>query len=820
MSILTHDVDIIQMAHVIKEQGFTPIPLLPKSKIPSQGKDWNNQPCNFSKLTNNHNLGVAGVLDIDLDSEPARRMAMHFFPKCGLIYGRKGEPTHLQYKLPKKAKYKYTKFADKEECLLEYRPLSGKHQSMIFPSMHPDGDKLQLIKGEGWFEVDEDQVYQAACRVSAIGLLGKHWAEGSRQDAIMALTGGLKYAGFEDREVVEFTEWVLELGHDMEEVEMRRTGISGTLEKFSRGERVTGFTTLAEIIGQDVIGTIKKWLNVTGSEHKSGEILMQDGLTWMVKLSAKGVPSMEKICSFEMKPKSSIEVEGSGEHLVIDFITADRSYEIEVNPNVWVSAQRFKQFLADKGNVSLGYLGGDAQLQALKVHLYGMMGEIPRKKGVRAVGMHGDMFVCHDGALTSEGFRNDVVVINEYKIDTKILDAEPMTNFSKIRDLIAEFNQPIITHAALGWAVACFYKSELHKFKDIPGFPMLMHEGVAGSGKTQTAELIAEIFSMSTQFPSIANITPFIMQVGPGASNCMPIIYEEYKPNRMNQRKQNDISGLGRDTYTMASAQKGTKNLGHIDYPRTAPILICGESGFSEIALLERTIQCSFGRQTSFKHAESFQELRKCDLNGLGRAILKKRLATSVERIKEVYDEEYAAVDPRLQTRVRNNAAIARLGLRFLGELVGKEFDPVWVDMSLMHSTVEDPTQCKQKTEIGKILETMGRMASATGYGETTFVYGDLALIEGVHYKTIKEGKELGLHLETCYDLFRAWAKKYSYDGDIPDLATFRKQLRSEPYFLDRRTVKMNAGIRKCGILDLKLMENEGIELGLSTENT
>jgi Bifunctional DNA primase/polymerase, N-terminal len=90
------------------ENGLCVIPVHPRSKQPKP-RDWqkrrfdNNEPAEFSGEAN---YGVvlgdasSGIVDIDLDSELARRLAPYFLPKTGWCFGRRSTPkSHWLYRV-------------------------------------------------------------------------------------------------------------------------------------------------------------------------------------------------------------------------------------------------------------------------------------------------------------------------------------------------------------------------------------------------------------------------------------------------------------------------------------------------------------------------------------------------------------------------------------------------------------------------------------------------------------------------------------------------------------------------------------------------
>src|SRR5260370_41160236 len=87
--------------------------------------------------------------------------------------------------------------------------------------------------------------------VAAGTLLARHWPgpdSGKRQDAALALCGGLARAGWDVDRIERFVEAVALAAHD-DEVRMRINSAERTHQKVKDGEAVSGWPILAKLIG-------------------------------------------------------------------------------------------------------------------------------------------------------------------------------------------------------------------------------------------------------------------------------------------------------------------------------------------------------------------------------------------------------------------------------------------------------------------------------------------------------------------------------------------------------------------------------------------
>lgn len=266
----------LDVARSYLQRGWMPLPVPFRFKKPGFAgwekftvtdadlpQHFNGQPQNIGVL-----LGKASgdLIDIDLDCAEAIALAPYFLPTTGAIFGRQTSPrSHRLYVslIPKKVT-----FTD---------PVTGQRlieiltngQQAIFPgSIHKDTGELIH-----WFEEGEPahasaaDLLQAANRLAAATLLARHWPqEGSRQDAALALAGGLLRAGGPEDEAARFIEAVCLVAED-EETRSRVRTVVDTAAKLDTGAHVTGWPTLADIINGRIVDRVREWLEIHTDPH-------------------------------------------------------------------------------------------------------------------------------------------------------------------------------------------------------------------------------------------------------------------------------------------------------------------------------------------------------------------------------------------------------------------------------------------------------------------------------------------------------------------------------------------------------------------------
>jgi hypothetical protein len=248
-------------------RGWVPTPLVSHSKKPLLD-DWPTRRVTEDDIprlwTNGHGvglvLGTTGLVDVDLDCDIAVTLARRFLPTTGMISGHDGRPcSHWWYRC---GDAKYEKFAD----LVELR--AGKHQTVVAPSIHPEGHTYRWYDLQGNpieepgdpAEVSRCELRQAVARLAVATLLAQHWPRGQRHEAALALAGTLRRAGWSLDEARNFVAAVAK-GAEDPEISDRLRAVQDTYDR-SDNDRLTGLKRLSQLVGRDVTNRLVEWLDL------------------------------------------------------------------------------------------------------------------------------------------------------------------------------------------------------------------------------------------------------------------------------------------------------------------------------------------------------------------------------------------------------------------------------------------------------------------------------------------------------------------------------------------------------------------------------
>jgi hypothetical protein len=265
-----------------QSRGWCPIPV-PAGKKEPVIKGWQNMrlsredlPIHFSNGTNVGLLNgspSSNIADTDLDWPEARAIAPTFLPQTHRISGRSGAPlSHYWYTVEPLAKTK--KFEDPlakatksgRAMIVEFR--STGTQTIVPPSRHPSGELYEWHEEGEPTKVSSDLLLARIAMVAACSLTVRYWPNGCRHDAALALAGGLLRAGWTVIDTELFIVTAATVAGD-DQVEDRRLTVSYTAERLNKHGQVTGWPRLSELIPEQIVTCLIKWLDIKSPSIRS-----------------------------------------------------------------------------------------------------------------------------------------------------------------------------------------------------------------------------------------------------------------------------------------------------------------------------------------------------------------------------------------------------------------------------------------------------------------------------------------------------------------------------------------------------------------------
>jgi hypothetical protein len=276
----TFPLEARQAAELYLRKGLAPIPLPERAKDPGY-EDWPNLRLTPDTIDahfppgQQRNLGILNGIpsgnsaDVDLDVPEAICATPLLLPPTGWVFGHQSAPgSHWEYRTHQPMDTAQEKFTDLDgTVLVELRGTGG--MTVFPPSTHKDtGEQIVWERFTEPGEVTLAELRRAVGEVAAVALLARHWpAKGTRQDAFLALVGGLLRAGWTQEHAERFAQALAAATQD-EEAGKRIKTVMLTARKLEQDKKTTGWPKLSMLLGENgdtVISRVGGWLGVAAA---------------------------------------------------------------------------------------------------------------------------------------------------------------------------------------------------------------------------------------------------------------------------------------------------------------------------------------------------------------------------------------------------------------------------------------------------------------------------------------------------------------------------------------------------------------------------
>jgi putative DNA primase/helicase len=197
----------------------------------------------------------SGIVDIDCDSPEAVKAMRLLADEYAATFSRSSNSSHYLYRCVENVKT--VQLTDPDGgVLIELR--GDGAQTMIPPSVHPEGDKLYFSKIDAEAgTVTADKLNRLVHMAGVVSLLARVWNKGNRHNLSLALAGLCQSLGIQEVDAQDVIQTVCNVASD-EEAESRSNSVQTT---FSRPEHQNaGHSALVDLIGEKRTAKIKEWL--------------------------------------------------------------------------------------------------------------------------------------------------------------------------------------------------------------------------------------------------------------------------------------------------------------------------------------------------------------------------------------------------------------------------------------------------------------------------------------------------------------------------------------------------------------------------------
>ena len=248
------------------QNGLAVIPVKPASKVPAIAS-WSKRCADdndSSEFNDDSNVGVVlgegsnGIVDIDLDTPAAIKIADYFLPETGWKFGRETAPnSHRLYRIKGEVGRREAIILD-GETFAEYR---ADGCMTVFPgSIHgKTGEAIQWSKCEELAFVSRKVLIYALKKMAVTAVVLPNYKKGSRNDVVNALAGTLLFHDMSIADIEHIVGVLCNVTND-DEIDSRLECVETTAERKSANKPVTGEEQLRELIGDDAVTSIIGYL--------------------------------------------------------------------------------------------------------------------------------------------------------------------------------------------------------------------------------------------------------------------------------------------------------------------------------------------------------------------------------------------------------------------------------------------------------------------------------------------------------------------------------------------------------------------------------
>ncbi len=325
------------------------------------------------------------------------------------------------------------------------------------------------------------------------------------------------------------------------------------------------------------------------------------------KTNAQG--AVTDLSDFVMRPTRLIDLDGS----IVYEVEVPGRQDVQLITDLELSStDRMRRWAAAR---TLSWKGTNRDVSDLLELLKAQSILIPRVRGTDVVGLHGDVFVMPNESIGSTGFayvppENDINLGASINLGGKGWAID-------LPGLLSELHRTDVVTPILGWVAAAPLRSL------VPKFPVLGVTGGSGYGKTTILEVILSCFGFWTSQPTtLTGATPHGLQSYVGATNCIPIWIDEYRPGARLEAKL-ALDQIIRDAWDGSATIKGGMHENRMriqKLPARAPLVVTGEDTFSETSHAERMLMIDLPKNG--RNANTLTEIRSLKSPAFGRAYL------------------------------------------------------------------------------------------------------------------------------------------------------------------------------------------------------
>ena len=521
----------------------------------------------------------------------------------------------------------------------------------------------------------------------------------------------------------------------------------------------------------------------------------------------------KQLSNFTLTPVSYVNINGHTERVYDVHTPTSVVKDVKITSETLAEGGKFRAFMLGCAR-DASFYGDSGSLIRIKDYITDSYPNMPEIEGQPAVGLYMTDRIGTWAVLTQAGAWNQFGEIDtimyynnatskklvfEHEVEIKKSDLE------KIKPHLFMFNKLSITGTVMGWMAVNMVAPRLREAGGLRMPCMIIH-GQAGCGKTQMTKVVMQKFFGDLE-PSthVGDTTRFIYAMNNASSNMFPMFYDEYKPSQWAPAQKKLVSEAIRGTYDGNVTKRGRANLTSVEYQQIAPAVYIGEEGFTETALVERSVECFMSKEESFQYTDDFLAMKDLPMIALGNAFLNWTLRVPDAELMQIWKNE--SLPNKNADRPIHNASMIKMGLellhRFFKEqgvnlIVGPAKEAVIASQDVYTNEHGSGT----RSAVDYVLEAMITMMNAK-------------LLTGYEMKYSQNDDYIFLNVREAYPKFKKWARETDFSNEMITESEFNKQIRKMDYFVDYRSARMGydgtSTTKKVRVLSVDKLKTVGL---------
>ena len=532
-----------------------------------------------------------------------------------------------------------------------------------------------------------------------------------------------------------------------------------------------------------------------------------------------------------------------------------------IDLDILLSQKDFVRYLAERGGTSL--VASTTQLAALRRSLLNFVGDEIDGSDIRTTqseGLHfyptgdneerdykGSMYWVESTNLVSSPKHHEADATVPKYLDQYNPDGQYAVDLSKawrINDK-GEYSYKLVEEAIshllelngdfyslsvmLGWFTACSLKEILYKLNVIKNFPILQIVGMAGCGKTTTANLLLNLFTWGRDYRVLmagSNLTPYAMNALACSSTTVPMVIDEVKPQNLKQEYMASFRAFLQVVYTVGSeARRGGGDGASGSYrtiskdAMTAPVCFLAEAlEASQASIVERSVVASFHSSNTYPRMKHSQWLSRNPrgVSILGWELINDLMNCNLEDVVKLYESSLEKMSEVLvssnNARVIENAAMVLTGFDYLTKVIQKLFGKVFDAKleALRHSlTAPDRWSTQVASEVVRFLSLL---ASCSHYPEHSNARCEKGFVYTFEEGDSEEGRVeyIILNIERAFNLYRERMRVLGIQASYSNIDELRFSLTNAPMVIESFYSSKLSGV--CVKIDPNKLNSMGVQ--------